>query len=264
MHPKLKVVIIGCGNVGHQLALAIDSAEHAKVVQVISRNAHKARELGELINCAYTPHFEHVNLGADVYLFCITDSAITEVVAQAKFLTLTNRLIAHTSGSVGMEVLLPYSTNVGVLYPLQTMSATHNVDLSASPLFIEGNNAQSMHTLNLLATAITTHVTAVDSATRAKYHIAGVMVNNFVNHLMHKATEFCTDNNLEADLLLPLLTETVSKLHTQTPYDAQTGPARRNNTEVIEKHLLFLQNNTTLHQIYATLSNSIINTYNTK
>ena len=79
MHPKLKVVIIGCGNVGHQLALAIDSAEHAKVVQVISRNAHKARELGELINCAYTPHFEHVNLGADVYLFCITDSAITEV-----------------------------------------------------------------------------------------------------------------------------------------------------------------------------------------
>ncbi|MEQ1732921.1 MAG: Rossmann-like and DUF2520 domain-containing protein [Bacteroidia bacterium] len=262
MYPKLNVVIIGCGNVGHQLALAIDGSEHAKIVQVISRDAHKARALGELINCAYTPHLAHINLEAHVYLFCINDSAITDVVAQANLLTLTNRLIVHTSGSVAMNVLYPYSTNVGVLYPLQTMSTTHNVDMSASPIFIEANNEQSLHTLNMLASAISTQVQAINSETRAKYHIAGVMVNNFVNHIMYKTTELCVDNNLDADLLMPLLHETVNKLHTNAPYDAQTGPARRNNTEIIEKHLLFLQNNKALHDIYSTITQSIIKTYN--
>jgi predicted short-subunit dehydrogenase-like oxidoreductase (DUF2520 family) len=258
----LKVVIIGCGNVGHQLALSIDSAEHAKVVQVISRDVNKARALGELINCDYTPHLQHINLKADVYLFCISDNAIAETVNNAKLLHITNSLIVHTSGSVAMNVLLSYSTNVGVLYPLQTMSANFNVDLGSSPIFVEGNNAQSLYTLNLLAQAISTQVSAVSSETRAKYHIAGVMVNNFVNHIMHKATEFCSTNNLDAELLLPLLNETINKLQTNTAYYMQTGPARRNNTAIINKHLSFLENDKALHNIYTALTNSIIKTYN--
>ena len=65
------------------------------------------------------------------------------------------------------------------------------------------------------------------------------------------------------EILQPLLTETFAKLQNTSAYDAQTGPARRNDSLTIANHLAMLDNNN-YKEIYEIITNSIINTYGRK
>ena len=59
--------------------------------------------------------------------------------------------------------------------------------------------------------------------------------------------------------LLPLLNETIEKLKNNSPEEAQTGPARRGDLIVIQKHLQELEGNS--KEICKLLSESILNIY---
>ena len=52
--------------------------------------------------------------------------------------------------------------------------------------------------------------------------------------------------------------ETAQKISTLKPEDAQTGPALRNDTKTINKHLEFLQNSD-YQELYKLLTQSIQN-----
>jgi len=62
--------------------------------------------------------------------------------------------------------------------------------------------------------------------------------------------------------LLPLILETANKITTLPPLEAQTGPAKRNDTKTIEKHTAMLTKNQ--QEIYTLLTKSIQNTYGEK
>jgi predicted short-subunit dehydrogenase-like oxidoreductase (DUF2520 family) len=55
--------------------------------------------------------------------------------------------------------------------------------------------------------------------------------------------------------LLPLIDETANKIHTLSPRDAQTGPARRGDENVMNHHLFLL--NEEQRQVYQLLSDAI-------
>jgi predicted short-subunit dehydrogenase-like oxidoreductase (DUF2520 family) len=59
--------------------------------------------------------------------------------------------------------------------------------------------------------------------------------------------------------MLPLFDETVRKIKTNKPKENQTGPARRNDSKVIEQHLKELSEYE--KNIYLAMTNSIKNTY---
>jgi predicted short-subunit dehydrogenase-like oxidoreductase (DUF2520 family) len=98
------------------------------------------------------------------------------------------------------------------------------------------------------------------SKNRQKYHLAAVFVNNFVNHLFYKAQVQLKQNNLDWELLKPLMEETVAKLDDHSAFDAQTGPARRNDHDTILTHQSLLTEEDL--SIYKLLTNSIQTTYN--
>jgi hypothetical protein len=82
-------------------------------------------------------------------------------------------------------------------------------------------------------------------------------VSNFVNHLYQIGNELCLENDLSFDILKPLITETANKIQTLSPTQAQTGPAKRNDTQTIKAHLSFLTNDNQ-KEIYKLLTKSII------
>jgi hypothetical protein len=67
-------------------------------------------------------------------------------------------------------------------------------------------------------------------------------------------------NNIPFEILHPLIEETANKIKTLSPIEAQTGPAKRNDTETINAHLNFLSNETN-KEIYKLLTKSIIDTH---
>jgi hypothetical protein len=100
--------------------------------------------------------------------------------------------------------------------------------------------------------------------TEKKIHLAAVITNNFTNHLFTLTHQFCKENQVSFDLLLPIIKETVCRLKFAEPSNWQTGPAIRNDNITISKHLEFLKDNKSLQNIYSTMTASIQSFYKTK
>jgi hypothetical protein len=64
-------------------------------------------------------------------------------------------------------------------------------------------------------------------------------------------------------MLNPLIKETVNKLDYLAPFDAQTGPAKRNDVKTMESHLNLLKNKNN-QDIYSLLSKLIGEKYGQK
>ena len=94
---------------------------------------------------------------------------------------------------------------------------------------------------------------------RLGFHLAAVFCNNFVNHLYALAERFCRTEEIDFNLLLPLIKETALRVNDLSPSVAQTGPAIRQDTDTIEKHLTLLKNYPQLTRIYTLLTESIFN-----
>ena len=71
------------------------------------------------------------------------------------------------------------------------------------------------------------------------------------------ATEILNQSDIPFDLLKPLIVETAQKATDSDPQNAQTGPAKRNDKNVIQKHLELLKDNPEFEKIYRFVSESI-------
>ena len=71
--------------------------------------------------------------------------------------------------------------------------------------------------------------------------------------------ELLNETNAPFDILQPLIAETAEKIKYLSPAKAQTGPAVRYDTVIIEKHLKMLENRPELQQLYKEISKLIYN-----
>ncbi len=253
-----KIVIIGTGNVGTNLAVAFANCGIAPV-QIISRNKENAQKLAEKINCPNYSYKLADLIEADFYFLCTNDNAIQHL---AESTELHGKTVIHTSGSTSIDVLRKNRKKYGVFYPLQTFNKHKIIDFDEIPVCIEGSDSEIEQELKFLAEKISDNVHLVNSEQRLKLHIAAVFVNNFVNHLFAIANEIIERENLQANMLEQLIKKTLENAIGQNPKEIQTGPARRNDTETIAKHLTILKSISEKYaDIYKVLSDSIISLY---
>ncbi len=241
------ISIIGSGNVAHHLGKAF--AGHIKINSIYSRNKETANELAEDIHAFHANEIKDL-IPSDLILICVNDDEIYSVLEQIP----ENQSVAYSSGSVGLTEL-PHRFDLGVIYPLQTFSKARNVDLFEVPFFIEATNEVFAQQLFDMAWLLSRKVIFATSTDRKNLHLAGVMVNNFVNHLDFLAEQFLKQNSMEWDYLKPLIKETAMKLQSKRPFEAQTGPAVRGDQKTIERHLSMLQGET--KEVYQILTESI-------
>lgn len=247
----LKVTVIGSGNVAQHLIKVFLQTKEVSLVQAFARQPKSLLHLlpKERITNDYKALQE-----ADIYIISVTDNAINEVSSQLPF---KNKLVVHTSGTSSLEVL-DTKNRKGVFYPLQTFSKSKEVDFSSIPLCLEAENENDYKTLELLANAISNKVYNISSEQRKSLHVAAVFVSNFVNHMYVIGSEICETNNVPFEVLQPLIQEVANKITTLSPKEAQTGPALRNDTKTIEKHIEFLKDSN-YQDIYKLLTQSIQN-----
>ena len=250
----MRIVLLGTGNVATRLGLAL-KAKNSEIVQVFGRSEMKASHLAGQIGSPFATMKSQLSQDADVYILAVSDDAITEMAAN--IFPAGDRLIVHTAGSTPMDVLAPFSANYGVLYPLQTLSQQKEVDFSTIPVCIEANSEENLERLQVLADTLSNQVVRMDSLQRRQLHLAAVFVCNFVNHLYSIGEELLFEQNLDFNLLRPLIQETAEKAMIFSPPSVQTGPAVRGNKTVMEKHLQMLEKHPEWQKIYEQLSRDI-------
>jgi len=250
----MKVCIIGSGNVATVLGRKINAAGH-QVIQVFSRNILHAQNLAAELGAAATNDWQGIEGGADIYLLCLSDSAIIEATEKLGHL---KGLVLHAAGSLSINILKACSVNCGVLYPLQSLRK-EKPHYETIPLLVDGNTSDSLCLVKDFAETISHRVEQAGDSQRLSLHIAAVFVNNFSNHLYSLAAAYCEKEHVSFDLLKPIIEETALRLRDYDPRQFQTGPAVRNDLLTIGKHEQLLAGYPSMLAVYKAITASIQN-----
>ena len=252
----IHINIIGAGNMAYQLTQAFHNHPEVQLQQLYNRS--KLSPEFDAFEIEKTHHLSTLR-PADVCIIAVKDEAIAGI---SKKLPCENQLVVHTSGNTSIEAI-DSKNRRGVFYPLQTMNKQTIVDFTKVPFCLEAENTNDFCLLQRLASLLSTKIYTLNSYQRRVLHLAAVFMNNFSNHLVYISQQICKENEVPFEILQPLLAETFVKLQNTSAYDAQTGPARRNDFLTITNHLAMLDNNN-YKEIYEIITNSIINTYGRK
>lgn len=246
----INVIFLGFGNVNSHLFNALHKNTEVSIKQVFNRNYIKM--ISPFEHIPFTDDISKIE-EADLYIIGIPDDAISVFSESLQF---QNKLVVHTSGGAAMNVLSSKNRR-GIFYPLQTFSKQREVDFKEIPICIESENSTDLALLQKLGETISEKVFEISSEKRAKLHLAAVFVNNFTNHLYQIGNEILEKENLPFDLLKTLITETAQKIEKLSPEEAQTGPAKRNDKNTIEKHLNLLaeEHHKKIYQLFTTQLN---------
>ena len=213
---KLKVAVIGTGNVGTQFARIFGTAP------VSPRT------------------LEGLPDDADIYVISVSDSAVKEV---ADRLPELSGIVVHTTGSVPMDALAGVKCGgYGVLYPFQTISRSRPLPPSSIPLLLEASDAETLAMIEKCACGYGfTHMAHADSEKRRRVHLCGTFACNFTNAMVGISQKILSESGIDTAIINPLVEETVDKLRNLPAKDAQTGPASRKDLSTLYSHKALLE-----------------------
>lgn len=244
----MNIVLIGQGNVATNL-------HHAFALKGLRTQMVSSRE-----GLSNLP-------AAGVYIYAVRDEALPNVIQtiaeESKKPTnthLRNALHLHTSGTMPISVFGDALPHAGVMYFFQTFSKAKLIDdFSQIPVFVEGKQIDDLSAIFTLAQTLTPRVYEASQHDRERLHVAGVFANNFTNHMYALAADILKDTHIPFQVLLPLIDQTAEKVHHLSPHDAQTGPAKRRDEQVMNHHLSLLTT-PEQKQLYTLISQMIMQT----
>ncbi len=251
-----KIAIIGSGNVATHLARGFANAG-CNIVQVYSKTYDHAQCLAKTLpSCEAIDNIDKLVKDADLYLIAVKDAAVSEV---AEKMTKVNGIVAHTSGSVSMTKISSASERIAVLYPLQTFSRDVKLNMNEVPFFTEASDGDTLEAIDAYARKLSSSVYHANSSQRMTLHIAGVLSCNFVNYLWDRTAEVLARDGYEFKVVEPLIRITLDKALAVGPHKAQTGPAMRNDSQVMTQHMSKLDED--LAKLYGEISQAIIKSH---
>lgn len=250
----MNITIIGSGNVTTVLGRLFVNKGHI-INEIAGRNKTMISQLATTLQATPCYNLQQLNTKSDVYMIAVKDDAVTAVATQLK---IKQKIVLHTCGSISINVLKGTSEKYGVLYPLQSLRKELHYE-PVIPFLIDGNNDAAKNIIKQLASSVSNNIMQATDDVRLQYHLSAVIVSNFTNHLFALTKDYCDKQHINFKLLLPLIEETVNRMHHYDPATMQTGPAARGDKQTIEKHLSLLKNEPALKNIYALMTESIQN-----
>ena len=236
----MKVSVIGSGNVGFHLVNLFHNSKEIELCEWYSRSLNFDKRV-KVVN-----KLSDLN-EAEIYIICVSDDSILNISNEIPF---NEKLVLHTSGSTSY-LDMNKKNRRGVFYPLQTFSRSMELNYSDIPICIETEHKNDLKTLKNLSQLVGCKFYEINFEQRKTLHLAAIITNNFTNFLFSLSKELVEAKDLDFDILNPLIKETVNKIHKLDPNEAQTGPARRNDSNIMKTHqkMLIDKNQKKLYKI---------------
>ena len=245
----IKVTVLGSGNVGFHMINLFGNSKKIKLHEWHSRSLKfdsRVKVVNEISGLTE----------ADVYIIWVHDDSLAEV---SDKIPSEGKLVVHTSGSTPYNVLNKNNRR-GVFYPLQTFSKSQDLNYSEIPICVEAENVDDVNTLKDISNILGCNYHEINFEERKTLHLAAIISNNFTNFLFSLSKELTDSKNLDFNILKPLIKETVNKIHKLDPIKAQTGPARRNDMNIMKMHENMLENEE-IKSLYMVISKMIKEKY---
>jgi predicted short-subunit dehydrogenase-like oxidoreductase (DUF2520 family) len=254
---KINISFAGAGRVGSNICKELYKCG-AKIDLIVSETESNGRMLADECKSDWSSVLSFPDT-TNVIIVAVPDHKIITVLGNLR--CKADTIVAHTAGSLGLEVFPGRIARKAVLWPLQTFTKGRKISYRKLPFFIEASDENSAAVLEKLAKSIGGEVYFVSTAQREMLHLAAVFACNFTNYMLTRGKRIVVDAGLPFEVLEPLIKETVSKALAIGPENSQTGPAIRNDRNTIEKQYDLLSFSPELQSVYNEITQSIIRYY---
>lgn len=240
-----RIGIVGAGRMAQALGwLLRDRGE--PVTAVASRNPDSAKQAVAFIGGeVQAVTLEKLMAQCSHVIIAVADQAVHATSEQLAETKITDRIILHTCGSKGPEVLQPLQVkgnSCGALHPLQTVpSPEKGVQALPGSFFAVAGDAPGVQWAERIISLLDGKILRVAADRWPLYHAAAVMASNYQMALLSAARDLMIAAGVSKAEALPALAPLAKASMENTfvlgPEQALTGPIRRGDTETVKTHL---------------------------
>jgi len=257
---EYRISFIGAGKVSGALCRHFFRSG-SRILKIVSPTPKRGTALALSCNAEWSAEYDFTG-SEDLIIVAVPDDKLPGILS--RITCAGNTVVAHTAGSLGLDVFPSILKRTGVFYPLQTFSENRTISFKNLPFFIEASDPYSLQLLGDIAEAAGAKVHVTDTDSRNLLHVAAVFACNFANHMMTAGKLITERAGFSFEVLEPLISETISKVLENGPEDSQTGPAFRNDSGTIKRHIDLLSFSPELQGIYKEVTRSIIEFHNNR
>lgn len=255
------MAIIGAGNLGRVLALALTAAGY-RVIEIGTRAASRAKAgktarkvNGKVVELSRTAEFT-----ADVMWLCVPDDAIAEVARDlARSRTeWRGKIVLHTSGALSSQELATLRRNgaaVGSAHPMNSFVKTSKPDLRGVPFAVEGD-AKAVRVALDAASAMGGKAFRIQARNKVLYHAMGAFASPLLVSLLYGGERVGQAAGVRdpRQVMARILRETVENFLRDGSAAAFSGPIRRGDVKTVQRHLKALKKVQGTETIYKVLA----------
>lgn len=245
-----KIAVIGAGNVGTVLGLALFNKGYT-LVGAVTKSSEGRAEAAKQLQCPVYSQPHQASREAEIVFITTPDRVIEDVCQQMarEGGFYKGQIVIHCSGAHSSEILQS-SRKAGAwalsMHPLQTFPGTE-AGLRALPgtfFAVEGDTG-ALPTAGDLVNALGGEMLPISTEMKTLYHAAACVACNYLTSLLDGALRMYEQAGVSREqavkALYPLVSRTLENIKEAGPEQALTGPIARGDTTTVKAHVEELQ-----------------------
>ena len=270
MTAKPRVAIVGAGNFGSALALALSQAGYV-IETVIARvrgeaprdgSLKRAQKLAKLVG-ARVPH-DLSWVRAELIWFCVPDAEIARAAKSlAKKIEWKGRVALHSSGALTsdeLEVLRRRGAAVASVHPLMTFVQGSRPSLAGVSFAVEGDRAAARAARRIVK-AVGGRAYSIRKKDKAAYHAWGTFASPLFTALLATSEQVAAlagvNRKAAKQRMIPILRQTLANYAAFGAAGGFSGPIVRGDVDTVKRHLRVLRG-TPAAEVYSALARAAL------
>ena len=265
MAQKPSIAIVGAGNLGTALALALREAGYP-IESVIARSGKsltRAKGLAEQIGARAVLGAEEVR--ARVLWLCVPDSEIARAARSlAERFQGKGKIVLHSSGALGSETLEPLRRKgaaAASVHPLMTFVQGSRPSLAGVSFAIEGDLV-AVRVARGIVRDLGGESYGISQKEKKAYHAWGTFASPLLTALLATTEQVAglagVTRKAARQRMLPILLQTVKNYGTLGAAAGFSGPIVRGDVETVRRHLEVLRTAPVPRKVYMALARAAL------
>ncbi len=248
---KSNIAVVGAGKIAYSLVYALTKNGY-RIKLIISNNLKSAENLAKKYSIKnYSNNLSDLDSKAKVVLLSVPDNQIkitADKIARLQ-INIRDSLFIHLSGAEDISKLKALEKKgafIASFHIMQTFPTKRNVKVENCYAAIETENKYAEKFLYDLSAKLKLKPFKLNSAEKARYHLAGVFVSNFLSGNIFNSEKIFdikknNNNYSNFDLLFPIIKSTLENINKLGSSKALSGPIERGDLSTIKKHISVLK-----------------------
>ena len=261
-----RVAIVGAGNLGSALALALQRAGYA-VEAVIARSRgaslRKAQALAKQVGARVSTDLSDVRGG--LIWFCVPDAEIALAARSlAGKIEWKGRVALHSSGALTsdeLSVLRRRGAAVASVHPLMTFVRGSRPSLAGVPFAVEGDPA-AVGVARRVVENLGGLAYSIRQKDKAAYHAWGTFASPLFTALLATTERVAAlagvSRKAARQRLIPILLQTLANYAAFGAAGGFSGPIIRGDVDTVKRHLRVLRDAPVAREVYLSLATAAL------